>query len=53
MRGSLCRVWYVWVGVCVGGVAVYVLWVFLVKIELDGGGCFTYELGDVWLCGLW
>ena len=44
--GSLCRVWYVWVGACVGGVSVYVLWAFLIKVEVDGGGCFTCELGD-------
>ena len=46
VRGSLCRVWYVWVGVCVGGVDIYVLWVFLVKIEVDDRRCFTCELGN-------
>ena len=46
MRGSICRVWYVWVGVCVGGVVVYVLWVFLADVEGDGGGCSPYKLGD-------
>ena len=38
--GSLCLVWCVRIGVCIGGVAVYVLWVFLIKVEEDCGGCF-------------
>ena len=46
MRGSLCRVWYAWIGVCVGDVAVYVLWVILIKVEVNSGECFTCELGD-------
>ena len=44
--GSMCPLWYVWVGVCVGGVAVYVLWIFLIKVEADGGECFPRKLGD-------
>ena len=40
----MCRVWYVWVGVCVGGVAVYVLGVFLTKVEGEGEECFPISL---------
>ena len=29
-----------------GGVAIYVLWVFLIEIEVDGRRCFTCELGN-------
>ena len=42
----MCRVWDVWIGVCVGGMVVYVLWVVLIKVAVDGGGCFTREFGD-------
>jgi len=44
--GAVSRVMYVWVGVCVGGVAVYVLWVFLAEVEGDGGECSSCNLGD-------
>ena len=36
---------YVRVGVRIGGVAVYVLWVFLIEVEVDGGSYFARELG--------
>ena len=42
----MCRVMHVWAGLCVGGVVVYVLWVFLAEVEGDGGGCYSSELGD-------
>ena len=42
----MCRVMYVRVGVCLGGVAVYVLWVFLTEVEGDGGGRSSSKLGD-------
>ena len=35
--GVVCRVVYVWVGVCIGAV---VLWVFLVEVDGDGMGFF-------------
>ena len=48
----MCRFRYVRVGVCIGGVAVYVMWVFLIEVEVDGGSCFGRELGDGCLeCG--
>ena len=47
MWGLVCRVMYVWVEVCEGGVTVYVLWFFLAEVEGDGGGCFSCcKLGD-------
>ena len=48
----VCRVMYVWIGVCVMGVVVYGLWVFLADVERDGGGSSSYRLGDSRLeCG--
>ena len=34
----MCQVVYVWVEIYIEEVAVYVLWVFLVEVEGDGGG---------------
>ena len=39
-------------GACVGGVAIYVLWVFFAEVKGNGGGCSSYKLGDGGLeCG--
>jgi hypothetical protein len=42
----MCPVMYVWVGVCVGGMAFYVSRVFLAEVEGDGGGCSSCKRGD-------
>ena len=34
------------IAICVGGVVVYVLWIFLAKVEREGGGCSPCKLGD-------
>ncbi len=37
----------VWVGFCVGGVAIYVLWILLAEVEGDDGRCSSCKLDDI------
>ena len=42
----MCLVMYAGIGVCVGGMVVYVLWVFLAEVEGDSWGCASCKLSD-------
>ena len=44
--GAVCRLLYAWVGIRVGGMTAYELWVCIAEFEGNGWGCASCKLGD-------